>query len=395
MAGRTTSPRINYSKPWNSTMVSDFRTPFFRCLTLLAMSFMSLAQAGDNELGEFWTVPYPQPFDSSQLGRSQSLIRVEQNGFVDDSGSEFVFRGVSIADPLKLVKEGKWSAGLFDVVAEWGANTVRLPIHPPAWRQLGPDRYLELIDEAVVWANRHDMYLIIDWHSIGYLPTEQYQHVMYDTTIKETLDFWRIIAFRYQGIPTVAVYEIFNEPTTQGNTLGARDWQEWKSFNELVIDMIYARDPNVIPLVAGFDWAYDLRNVRAAPIERPGVAYAAHPYPQKAKPDNRSDDEYFRLWDESWGYVSDSYPMIASELGWVREDGYGAHIPVIDDGSYGPRIMKFMQQRGISWIAWCFDPQWSPVLITDWDFSPSEQGYFFRRVLQESNGDADNSRPDG
>jgi hypothetical protein len=30
------------------------------------------------------------------------------------------------------------------------------------------------------------MYIIIDWHSIGYLPVELFQHSMYDTTMKET-----------------------------------------------------------------------------------------------------------------------------------------------------------------------------------------------------------------
>ena len=352
-------------------------------MTVVLLSPVS-ASASDAESGKIWSVPYPETFDSSRLIQSQSVIRVEENGFVDESGAEFVFRGVSVADPLKLVNDEMWSFELFEVVAGWGANTIRLPIHPPAWRELGSDKYLELVDEAVVWANQLGIYLIIDWHSIGYLPTEQFQHTMYDTTIKETLGFWKSVAFRYDGVPTVAVYELFNEPTTQGNTLGARDWQEWKALNEYVIDMIYARDSSVIPLVAGFDWAYDLRNVRDAPIERDGIAYSVHPYPQKAKPDRKLEEEYFRLWEETWGFVSETHPMIASELGWVREGGYGAHIPVIDDGTYGPMIMRFMQKRGISWIAWAFDPEWSPVLITDWDFNLSEQGRFFRDAMMKA-----------
>ena len=355
-----------------------------RVLNILSLSLLSATASGD-----IWSAPYPQPFDQSQLSNTQSVISVDGNGFVDESGAEFIFRGVSIADPLKVVKDEQWSKALFEEVAAWGANTIRLPIHPPAWRELGPDAYLELVDQAVVWANELDMYLIIDWHSIGYLPSEQYQHAMYDTTIKETLDFWRKIAFRYEGVPTVAVYEIFNEPTTQGNTLGSRDWQEWKSLNEYVIDMIYARDKSVIPLVAGFNWAYDLRDVRENPIERDGIAYAVHPYPQKAKPENRTEEELFRLWEETWGFVSQTYPMIATELGWVREGGFGAHIPVIDDGSYGPMIIKFMDERGISWTAWAFDPKWSPVLIEDWDFTPSEQGRFFRDVMQKAKNEED------
>ncbi len=385
---REASPgeRISATRAFVGMSKSLISQRVYRALSILAFGLLSVGSglASERTGSDVWSIPYPAPFDSSQLVRPQSAIRVEKNGFVDESGVEFVFRGVSIADPAKLVDEGRWTSEIFAVVAEWGANTVRVPIHPPAWRGLGPERYLELIDEAVVWANQLGLYLIIDWHSIGYLPTEQYQHVMYDTTKKETLGFWRTIAFRYEGVPTIAVYEIFNEPTTQGNTLGIRDWQEWKTFNEYVIDMIYARDTAVIPLVAGFDWAYDLRDVRTSPVQRDGIAYSVHPYPQKAKPKKETREEFFRLWQETWGFVSETYPMIASELGWVREDGYGAHIPVINDGSYGPMIMDFLQQRGISWIAWAFDPKWSPVLITDWEFNPSEQGRFFRDAMKKA-----------
>ena len=245
--------------------------------------------------------------------------------------------------------------------------------------------YLELIDQAIMWANKRDIYLIVDWHSIGYLPTEQYQHPMYDTTLKETRDFWRTVAFRYKDVPTTAVYELFNEPTTQDNTLGNRDWKEWKVLNESLIDMIYSRDKNVIPLVAGFNWAYDLSYVKKMPIEREGIAYAVHPYPQKVRPAVRDDQSFFSKWTDTWGWAAAKYPILATELGWVKPGGYGAHVPVLDDGSYGPRIVKYMEQRGISWTAWCFDPHWSPVMINNWDFEPSEQGAFFKKVLKEKN----------
>ena len=120
-----------------------------------------------------------------------------------------------------------------------------------------------------------------------------------------------------------------------------------------------------------------------APIDRPGIAYTSHPYPQKEQPEPASKENFFALWEEKWGFASKQYPMICTELGWVRPDGYGAHIPVMNDGSYGPRIIEFMESRGISWTAWVFDPHWSPTLITDWDFTPSEQGAFFKQVMQD------------
>jgi len=40
-----------------------------------------------------------------------------------------------------------------------------------------------------------------------------------------------------------------------------------------------------------------------------------------------------------------------------------------------------MEPRGISWTAWVFDPEWSPTMISDWDFTPTEQGAFFKDVM--------------
>lgn len=358
-----------------------------RMMRGLAMALglpLAMALQANDAPERFWERPYPMQFDRSSLTVEQDVIRVRGNRFVDERGGTFVFRGMNIADPSKLLTDGRWDRRIFEEINAWGANTVRVPVHPAAWRYRGRDRYLELIDDAVRWANELGMYLIVDWHSIGYLPTELYQHDMYVTTKQETLSFWRDIAFRYQDVPTVAVYELFNEPTTQGNTLGKRNWTEWKSLNEYIIDMIRARDEAVIPLVAGFNWAYDLRNVRDDPVEREGVAYASHPYPQKARPDVPGKESIFAQWEEAWGFVADTYPMILTEIGWVREDGYGAHVPVINDGSYGPMIAEYMEKKGLSWTGWVFDPDWSPVMIEDWDFTPSEQGAFFRQLMLDA-----------
>ena len=349
-----------------------------------ALALLAASVAWGHEESEFWKQPYPTQFDRSTLPNELDVISVDGNRFVDEDGKTFIFRGMNIADPAKLVSNEQWSRRIFEEVRSWGANTVRLPVHPPSWRHYGRDGYLQLIDDAVRWSNELGMYVIIDWHSIGYLPTGLYQHDMYVTTKQETLTFWRDVAFRYQGVSTIAVYELFNEPTTQGNTLGRRDWAEWKALNEYIIDMIRARDEDVIPLVAGFNWAYDLRPVREQPIEREGIAYASHPYPQKAKPDVPSKENFFAMWEEVWGFVADTYPMILTEIGWVSEDGYGAHIPVINDGSYGPMIAEYMEKKGISWTGWVFDPNWSPVMIKDWDFTPSEQGEFFRQLMLDS-----------
>ncbi|MES2581676.1 MAG: cellulase family glycosylhydrolase [Pseudomonadota bacterium] len=331
---------------------------------------------------EWWNEAYPLPFDAKLLTRKQSEISVKGKLFVDDQGKTFVFRGVNISDPDKLATQGKWDKSHFQAAKDFGSNVIRLPVHPTAWRSRGTSEYLKLLDQAVVWANELDIYLIVDWHSMGNITKELYFHPMYRTSKQETMDFWRTIAARYAGVPTIAVYELFNEPTNHNDRLGTVDWMEWKAFNEELITVIYAHDRNIIPLVAGFNWAYDLSHVAKHPIARPGVAYAIHPYPQKEKAGNM-----LAQWEKNWGHLANKYPLIASELGWMREGEKGAHIPVINnDGSYGPLVRDYFAKKGISFTVWCFDPDWPPQMISDWSYTPTEQGKFFRQVMLEARG---------
>ena len=39
-------------------------------------------------------------------------------------------------------------------------------------------------------------------------------------------------------------------------------------------------------------------------------------------------------------------------------------------------------KKGISFTVWCFDPNWAPMLFSDWDFTPTTQGRFFKDYLQ-------------
>jgi gluconolactonase len=198
---------------------------------------------------------------------------------------------------------------------------------------------------------------------------------MYDTTRQETLEFWRSVAHRYRGVPTVAFYEIFNEPTTFNGTLGTASWEDWKAFNEEVIGVIFAHDRQVIPLVAGFDWAYDLTPVGEAPIAAEGIGYVSHPYPMKVVP------PYEPKWERDFGFVAERYPLVITEFGFAGAGEPGAHVPVIAGDDYGPAILDYLEAKGASWVAWCFDPEWGPHLISDWDYTPTPAGRFFRDAM--------------
>jgi len=128
-------------------------------------------------------------------------------------------------------------------------------------------------------------------------------------------------------------------------------------------------------LVAGFNWAYDLTPIKTAPIEAPGIAYVSHPYPEKRK------SPWEPTWEKDWGFVADTYPVILTEIGFALPQERGAHVPVKGDEKYGNALVKYAAGKGVSWVVWCFDAAWAPTMFTDWDYTPTRQGTFFRKVM--------------
>ncbi|MDB5249169.1 MAG: glycoside hydrolase [Segetibacter sp.] len=315
----------------------------------------------------------------AQSKTSLSAVSVKGNQFMTADGKAIVFRGLDASDPDKLSKNGHWNKEYFQEVKNWGANIVRFPVHPTAWRSRGKDNYLKLLDEGVQWAGELGLYVIIDWHTIGNLRTEMYQSAMYETTKKETFEFWRTMAQHYKDNTTVACFELFNEPTIQGGQLGVCSWQDWKQMNEEMIGIIRANGSKAVPLVAGFNWAYDLTPVAKEPINAEGIAYVSHPYPMKR------EKPWEAKWTADWGFVAKKYPVILTEIGFCGADERGAHVPVISDESYGDAITKYCNDNGISYTVWVFDPQWAPMLISDWNFTPTRQGRYFKNALQKGN----------
>lgn len=316
----------------------------------------------------------------SFLAQSQTAlprIRVAGNQFVTPDGQPVVFAGVSSSDPDKLEKDGHWNAAYFQEIRKWGANIVRFPVHPRAWRERGREAYLALLDQGIGWATANELYVIIDWHSIGNLRSELFYKPGYETTKKETFEFWQTIAARYKDHTTVAFLELYNEPTTNNGLMGTCTWQQWKELMEEIIVIVRAHGSQAIPLVAGFNWAYDLTEVRENPIEAEGIAYVSHPYPQKR------EQPWEPKWTRDWGYVAEKYPVILTEVGFCGPNDRGAHIPVISDTSYGDALTAYCAERGISYVVWVFDPQWSPMMIHDWTFRPTMQGEYFRKVWGE------------
>lgn len=330
----------------------------------------------DEEVGyhQWWydRGPGVPPLNSPDA-KALPLIAVQGNRFVNAEGDTVLFRGLSISDPDKLANQGHWGKPYFEQVQAMGAMIVRIPIHPIAWRERTPEKYLELLDEAIAWCTELGMYVDIDWHSIGNLHMELYQNPMYETTQKETYEFWRIISRRYSGHNTVAFYELFNEPTVYRGQLGSASWADWKALNENIIGIIRAYDTETIPLVAGFDWAYDLTPLHRDPINAEGIGYVTHPY------EHKRTQPWEPKWEENFGFAANRYPVVATEFGFgVRPDDPTP----IEEHEYGNAIINYLEGKGISWMCWVFDAEWGPRMIRSWEtYELTGGGEFFKMAL--------------
>ena len=183
---------------------------------------------------------------ASACSAQEGWVKVEGNKFIDPQGNELVFRGLCFSDPVKLVREGQWNERYFAAAAEWGANVVRFAVHPTNLNMMGWDKTFEAMDQGIAWAKKYGMYVIMDWHSIGNLKEEKYTSPMYNTTKAETFKFWSTVAQRYKDEPTVALYEIFNEPTVTAPGVGSCSWTEWKELQEEYIDRTRIYNTNAI-----------------------------------------------------------------------------------------------------------------------------------------------------
>ena len=314
-----------------------------------------------------WHWPTPNP-----KAKVLPLIKVSGNKLVNASGDTILFRGLCISDPDKIERQGHWGKAHFEKVKETGAMVVRIPVHPVAWRERTPEKYLELLDQAVEWCTDLGMYVMIDWHSIGNLGMELFQDPMYNTSKQETYQFWRTIAQHFAGNNTVAFYEIFNEPTIFRGQLGSMSWTEWKTINENIINLIRSFDKETIPLVAGLDWAYDLTPILIEPVNAEGIAYVSHPYEFKRS------QPWEPKWEENFGFAAQQYPVVVTEFGFGLRQGQ-----TIDENHYGNRIIKYLESKGIGWVCWVFDPEWGPRMLKSWDtYELTESGEFFKKAMQ-------------
>ncbi|MCX2573219.1 cellulase family glycosylhydrolase [Pedobacter sandarakinus] len=201
-------------------------------------------------------------------GFGQGFLKANGKMIVDEKGNNVLLRGFGLGGwmlqegyMLKINKNGqqyKIKAGIeelmgakqtqafydawlanhvrkidIDSLKRWGFNSVRLPMHynlytlpvdqePNKGEQTWLDKGFALTDSLLSWCKANQMYLILDLHAApggqgndaniaDRDPSKPYLWTSEENQ-KKTIALWKKLAERYKNEPTVAAYDILNEP---------------------------------------------------------------------------------------------------------------------------------------------------------------------------------------
>jgi hypothetical protein len=284
--------------------------------------------------------------------RELPWLHVEGNQIKDTSGNTVVLRGVAFADLGEVqISEGGINkmidrvTNVSDVQGcspSWETRVVRLTVSPadgdvntPIQYRAGGTYYDNVLRPTIDYARSKGVYAIIDWHYID------------DTNLHQasTAEFWADIAPRFANDSNV-LFELFNEPINNGSWPSVRaDMQRWT-------DIVRAAAPNNLILVGTPNWCQYVGNVVSNPIAGTNIVYVAHMYPEHWKQISLRNQITTALAN---------HPVIITEWGFEQSTN------TILDGtvtSYGNAFRQFVDDRRISWTAWCASRSWRPVMFT-------------------------------
>jgi endoglycosylceramidase len=204
--------------------------------------------------------------------KAQGFLSVQGTQIIDSTGRPVLLRGVNYpgydsGDP-KLHSESA-----YDMFARSGFNVVRLPI---SWGNLEPypgmfyGSYLtRYVDRDIRWAKKYGLYIILDMHQFNwasrfggngvpdwtvnqYPPTQNgmlqaVSEFWNNTALQDHLTkVWTKVALKYAKEPTVAGYDILNEPWIYNSVIPNLNVSHVDSFYVKVIESIRTVDSNHI-----------------------------------------------------------------------------------------------------------------------------------------------------
>jgi endoglucanase len=280
------------------------------------------------------------------------FLHTQDENIVDESGKKIMLRGVGLGNwmlpegymwrfgdegdrPRKIEKIvsdliGPDNAAKFwkeyrasyitqaDIqrIAQLGFNSVRPALNArlllsegdnPAYQDEG----FKLLDNLVKWCKQSGIYVIIDMHAapggqtgqnIDDSANDQPELFMNPTNQDRLVALWVKIATRYKDEPTVAAYDLLNEPLPERTGASKKYKSELEPLYKRITQAIRAVDKKHMITVEGADWANDW-SVFSTPFDD-NLVYQFHYYcwddPTKLKSIHQYLDYRKRLGAPVW-----------------------------------------------------------------------------------------------
>jgi len=332
-------------------------------IAALVLLLAGLTLLGFGHLSIRTPVAQRAEFDCASCGTYPGRLVADGHDLVRGDGSAVRLRGVMVPALERLSEQGRLRPELFRTIAAAGANVVRLPVDPETWLS-DPEYVARFLDPAVRWAGDAGLYAIVDLHMIGNVETGAGQAMPASPALPLAEGFWSAVSAYFRAAPHT-LFEVFNEPA--GITADA-----WQPVAADLVRTIRAGGAQQLVIVGGVDFASDASWVADSPIADDNVAYAVHVYP------GTSVD-----WGRSFGAIAARYPVLVTEWGFMdenpsRSQGYlnGSQ------ATYGDRLMAFLNERGIGWVACWWDTEWEPPMLSRDGTSYTRLGQFVVQQLR-------------
>ncbi|TFE27520.1 cellulase family glycosylhydrolase [Cohnella luojiensis] len=221
-----------------------------------------------------------------------------------------------------------------DNIKNMGLNLVRVPMY---WEDfMNPDGSMKpdshsfrKLDWVITESAQRNIYVMLDFHGIqgGACPWQSCgisnsNQLWSNSTYQDrTVQIWERIATRYNGNPTVAAYDLINEPLlTSGAVESSAQVQQKYNYYNRLYDAVRAKDPNHIIVVAAFfDWEQSLP---PSTYGWTNVMYETHHYNFSNFDDWNLTNSMIDTWLSKMAQYQSSYnvPVYAGEFAFGQLD---------------------------------------------------------------------------
>lgn len=216
-----------------------------------------------------------------------AIWRVDGTRIVDGDGKPIVLRGIAFGNQVwdhVEIPSAHHTGRDFANVAAMGMNSVRFYLSYRTFEDDGaPYVYKEAgwewLDQNIQWAKEHGVRLVLNMHAPvgGYQSQGKGAALWEENEIQSRfIGLWRAIAERVRSEPTIAGFDILNEPVP------TQSIEQWKSLAERTISAIRQVNQHHIVFVervnaVGGDWSENAeRNFFR--VSDPNVVYEFHFY---------------------------------------------------------------------------------------------------------------------